>query len=252
MIRMYHRSGERAFGESLRVDWDELPACSPALVARTMAASSLRRHGQSSTKQSLTPVSPSVTPEDAVQRQYAESLEIWRIALETVGRAPGASSMWGAVAASRAGDGMCRARNAFRAGGAVAEARTTARSRRRALGLTNVESMPCGPRKPDKGRSATGRPGHGPGGGQIARIAGVHGAVREPVAELIALPKGSAFAGDSQHLGEPWRSLGCALPGNASHAPGDQRNAVDCALRKGAPTPKQYPRRPGTPRKFPL
>jgi 16S rRNA (guanine527-N7)-methyltransferase len=70
------------------MEWSELPGLFPGLPDAGRWLPLLERHAtilkQAETHTRVT----SVAPEDAVRRQYAESLEIWRIAVEATGADP--------------------------------------------------------------------------------------------------------------------------------------------------------------------
>ena len=70
------------------MNWDELPGLFPALAEPERWLPLLKAHLAYIAEAGEHTRVTAVAPDDAIQRQYAESLETWRIAVEALGAAP--------------------------------------------------------------------------------------------------------------------------------------------------------------------
>lgn len=235
------------------MDWSELPGLFPGFDSPGRWLPLLQRHQELlAAAEGHTRVT-AVAPGDAVQRHFAESLETWRIALES---ADGAVSL---VADVGSGGGFPGLVMACVAPGVRFELIEPLRKRARLLeaiagelGLTNLGIHAC--RAEEAGRG----PLRDSAGLVTARaVAGLR-ELLEYTAPLCAtggqlfLPKGSALddelaAADTtmRELGVSWRAT---IP---------MREEISGAVRlaifsKDAATADRYPRRPGVPGRRPL
>jgi 16S rRNA (guanine527-N7)-methyltransferase len=233
------------------VEWDELPKLFPELPEPGRWLALLRRHA-ALVEQAAPRVRVSAVPAaEAIRRQYAESLELWRIVsrhnrpstLVDVGSGGGFPGLVIACAAPEVAVTLVEPlqKRAALLGDMAA-----------ALDLTNVTVAPL--RAEDAGR--------GPlrDGAQCVTARAV-AEVRElleytaPLAAAggtIALPKGSRLSEELAEAGHALRELACELVGVEPMRPQVSETVSVVLLRKVADTPERYPRRPGIPGKRPL
>jgi 16S rRNA (guanine527-N7)-methyltransferase len=194
----------------------------------------------------------SVPPEDVVRRQYAESLEVWRIVIERdgvpatltdVGSGGGFPGLVIAVISPETAVHLVEPlhKRANLLTGLAAE-----------LGLANVtvhavraEEAGRGPLR-DAADVVTARAVAG-----LRELAEYTAPLVRP-AGLVALPKGSAFAEELATAEVALRSLRCELVAFEPMRPEVSTTLGVALLRKLAPTPDAYPRRAGLPAKRPL
>src|SRR5687768_4359610 len=81
MIKMYHRSGECASRSFLKMQWLDLPILFPEFEDPERWLPLLQRHQELLDDAAPAVRVTSVSAAESIQRHYAESLEIWRIAL---------------------------------------------------------------------------------------------------------------------------------------------------------------------------
>jgi len=235
------------------MDWSELPELFPGFDSPGRWLPLLQRHQELLSAADIHTRVTSVTPEEAVQRHFAESLETWRIALETVG------GSGGLVADVGSGGGFPGLVMACVAPGVRFELVEPLKKRARLLeaiaeelGLGNVgvhalraEEAGRGPLR-DRADLVTAR--------AVAKLS----ELLEYTAPLCAtggqlvLPKGSAFEDELAGAGTAMRELRVRWRATAPMR-GEISGAVRLAVfSKEAATPKGYPRQPGVPGRRPL
>jgi 16S rRNA (guanine527-N7)-methyltransferase len=235
------------------MDWTALPDLFPEFERPTVWLPLLQRHLSLLEAAAGHTRVTSVAGEDAIQRHYAESLEIWRLALESAALGPGL------VVDVGSGGGFpgiviaCVAREPR----VVLIEPLQKRARllveiAHALDLGNVEVVPR--RAEEAGRSAL----RAQADIVIARAVSPMAEVLEYTAPfarlggLIALPKGSGLESELAAAGRAIAILGCDFLEAVPMRPVVSETLSVAMLRKGRPTPKTYPRRPGMPRQRPL
>ena len=235
------------------MDWSELPELFPGFDSPGRWLPLLQRHQELlGAAEGHTRVT-AVAPEDAVQRHFAESLETWRIALESTG---GGVAL---VADVGSGGGFPGLVMACVAPAVRFELIEPLRKRARLLegiaeelGLANVDIHAC--RAEEAGR------------GSLRDCADL--VTARAVAELrelleytvplcatgrhIVLPKGSALGNELADAENAMYELGVSWQATASMR-GEISGTVRLAVfSKDASTADRYPRRPGVPGRRPL
>lgn len=235
------------------MEWDELPGLFPALAGPERWLPLLQRHLEILIEADAHTRVTTVTPGDAVRRHYAESLEIWRIVLESVGGAPGRAvdvgsggGFPGLVMACVAPETRFALVEPLKKRARLLEAAGDA------LGLTNVRVYALRAEEAGQGELRASADL------VIARAVAKLPELLEytaPFADrggVIALPKGSALAEELPASARALAVLGCSHRETVRMRPEISETLSVAFFEKTGPTPKQYPRRPGAPGKFPL
>ncbi|MGE3073309.1 MAG: 16S rRNA (guanine(527)-N(7))-methyltransferase RsmG [Dehalococcoidia bacterium] len=250
---MYHRSGERAFGVSLRMEWDELPGLFPMLPEPARWLPLLRRHLELIVAAEEHTRVTSVAPADAIQRHYAESLETWRIAVEASGSMPATAVDVGS------GGGFPGLVMACITPGTTFHLVEPLQKRARLLeamasdlGLSNVRVHPQ--RAEDAGKGPLRDAAPLVTARAVAKLAELleYTAPFAAVGGLVALPKGSGLAGELEHAARAMEKLSCRHLGTWQMRPEVSDSARVAVFEKTAMTGSVYPRRAGVPGKQPL
>lgn len=250
---MYHRFHDRAAGLTPEMNWHDLPDLFPTFEEPGRWLPLLERHaGLLEAAAEHTRVT-SVEPAEAIQRHYAESLEIWRL-LRSDAIAP--TDFVVDVGSGGGFPGMVAA--------AVSPERRFAlieplKKRARLLehlagelGLGNVEVHAL------RAEEA----GHGPlrdaAGVVTARAVAQLAELLEYTAPfacdegVIGLPKGSGLQAELAASAKACHLLGCRLVANERMRQEISRTLSVVVFRKSGRTHKAYPRRPGLPHQKPL
>lgn len=231
--------------------WDELPALFPDFEGPGRWLPLLRRHlalvedAASHTRVTSVPV------REAVRRHYAESLELLRVSCSRV--RPGSVVD---VGSGGGYPGMVIA--AVLPGMAVSLVEPLQKRARLLeamaveLGLGNVRVFPL--RAEEAGRSALRDSAELVTARAVAPLAELL-EYTVPLARVdgeVVLAKGSSLPGELEEARGAMAELGCSLVATEHARPLISLTLVFATLRKSAPTPEKYPRRPGVPGKRPL
>lgn len=233
------------------LEWDALPGLFPAFTAPGRWLPLLQRHAVLVVAAAPRVRVTSVAPGDMVRRQYAESLELLRLCPEIVSAAVLAD-----VGSGGGYPGMVAAvvLPATRVH-LVEPLRKRARlleEMAAELGLANVtvhavraEESGRGPLR-DACEAVTAR-----------AVAGLRELLEYTaplcaVGGTLALPKGSALAGEVDAAATAMAALGCEFVEARPMRPEVAAQVTVAVLRKTAPTGERYPRRPGMAGKRPL
>lgn len=233
------------------MEWDELPPLFPELPEPGRWLALLRRHAAMVEGAAPRVRVSSVPAPEAVRRQYAESLELWRIVsrhntpstLADVGSGGGFPGLVIACVAPEVAVTLVEPlqKRAALLGDMAA-----------ALGLTNVTVAPSraevagrGPLR-DRADCVTAR-----------AVAEIRELVEYTVplaaaGGTIVLPKGSRLSEELAAADHALRELACELVGVEPMRATVSETVSVVRLRKVAVTPERYPRRAGIPRKRPL
>lgn len=236
---------------SVKLTWSHLPALFPGFPASDRWLSLLERHAELIAAAAPRVRVTAVAPDDAVRRQYAESLELWRIVrayrpaaatLADVGSGGGFPGL--VIAAIEPGLEVHLVEPLRKRAALLAEMAD-------ALGLANVTVHPL--RGEEAGRSPL-----------RDRMEIVTARAVAPLRELLeytaplatpggllAFPKGSALDGELGGAATAAAALLCVPIGVEVMRPAVAALRVALFEKQGA-TPERYPRRPGTPAKRPL
>lgn len=235
------------------MNWDELPGLFPALAEPERWLPLLKAHLAYIAEAGEHTRVTAVAPDDAIQRQYAESLETWRIAVEALGAAPpevvdvGSGGGYpGLVVACVAPETRVSLVEPLQKRARLLEAVASA------LGLANVEVFAQRAEEAGRGRLR-----------ETATLVTARAVAALPelleyttpfarAGGIIALPKGSAMAGELAAATSAMRELGCEPMDSVAMRPAISKTVSVALLRKVAGTPERYPRRPGVPGKRPL
>lgn len=248
---MYHRSGVNGPEFLLNLSWDDLPLLFPGYAEPGRWLPLLRRHlelvGEAAGHTRVTAVEAS----EAIRRQYAESLEILRIA-EGRGRFEMAADIGsgggypGLVMAAVRPEMEVHLVEPLRKRARLLEAMAAE------LGLGNVRVHEA--RAEEAGR--------GPLRDTIPLVTARAVAELREVLEytapfasnggLIALPKGSGFAGELESAKAAMDALSVAFEDAEPMRPEISETLVVALFRKRGATAERYPRRSGVPGKRPL
>lgn len=236
------------------VNWRDLPGLFPSFETPGRWLPLLERHMALLEEAAVHTRVTSVPSDEAVRRHYAESLEIWRILLESAPLDPAAVVDVGS-GGGFPGIVMACVSPAIRFV-LVEPLKKRARlleSMAVTLGLANVEVLAL--RAEEAGQLAGNR--------EAADI--VTARAVAPLAELleytapfarpggiIGLPKGSALAEELEGARKAAHILGCGYLDSISMRPTVSETLSLALYRKDAPTPRTYPRKPGVPRQRPL
>ena len=235
------------------MNWDELPALFPSFAGPGQWLPLLQRHHELLEAAAGHTRVTAVSAAEAVQRHYAESLEIWRLLIESGPLEPSlvvdvgsGGGFPGLVAACVSGE----TRFAL-----VEPLKKRARllvELAEALGLPNVEVHPL--RAEEAGR------------GPLREAADIVTArAVAPLTELleytvpfarsgglIGLPKGSGLAAELAGAGKAAHVLGCDYLETCPMRPEISQTLALAMFLKSRPTPRPYPRKPGMPRQKPI
>ncbi len=235
------------------MEWDDLPGLFPLLPAPERWVPLLQRHAALIEAAAEHTRVTSVAPEDAIQRHYAESLETWRIALDSVACAPRV------VVDVGSGGGFPGLVMACVAPDTRFELVEPLQKRARmlseladALALANVGVHPL--RAEEAGRG----PLRHEADLVIARaVAGLselleYTAPFAAAGARICLPKGSAWSEELAASEPAQRQLGASFLERIPMRPEISGLVSVLAFQQMQPVPDRYPRRPGVPRKRPL
>ena len=235
------------------MEWDELPALFPGFEDPRRWLPLLQRHQELLNEAAPQTRVTTVSASESIQRHYAESLEIWRIALAEAAPEPGL------VADVGSGGGFPGLVMACISPGTRFALIEPLQKRARllvaisdSLGLENVEVLPQ--RAEDAGR------GHLRDRCDIVTARAV-----SPLAELLEytaplarrgglliLPKGSAGPEELLAASKALSILRCSPPAWQPMRPEISSTLTVLLVPKTGATSKLYPRRPGTPGKTPL
>lgn len=236
----------------VKLTWRDLPPLFPAFAGPDRWLPVLERHAALVTAAAPRVRVTAVPPEEAVRRQYAESLELWRIVR---GHRPRATTFAdvgsgggfpGLVVAAVEPDLPVHLVEPLRKRAALlAEIAET-------LGLANVTVHAL------RGEEA----GRGPLRDAVDIVtARAVAELRElleytaPLAApggLLAFPKGSALAAEIEAAANAANALACTPAGVEPMRPGVAPALRVALFEKRGATPERYPRRPGMPAKRPL
>jgi 16S rRNA (guanine527-N7)-methyltransferase len=232
--------------------WDDLPALFPAFAGAERWLPLLRAHARLVEEAAPRVRVSSVPAEEAVRRQYAESLETWRIATERalprrlidVGSGGGFPGLVAAIVSPAVDVHLVEP---------LGKRAALLREMADALDLPNVRVHAA--RAEDAGRGALRDSAEVVTARAVAPLRELLEYVAPLAAPggLLVLPKGSGAAAELAAAGDALAALNCAagaelLPMRDDIAP----NIAVVLVRKAGPTPARYPRRPGLPGKRPL
>lgn len=235
------------------MNWDELPALFPTFEQPDRWLPQLQRHSELLEGAAEHTRVTSVPPEEAVQRHYAESLEIWRLLIESGPLEPNLVVDVGSGGGFPGLVAACVSRDTHFA--LVEPLKKRARllvALAQALELPNVEVHAL--RAEEAGR------------GPLREAADIVTArAVAPLTELleytvpfarsgglIGLPKGSGLAEELAGAGKATYVLGCDYLETCPMRPEVSQTLALAMFLKSRPTPKPYPRKPGMPRQKPI
>lgn len=234
------------------MNWDDLPPLFPGFEFPGRWLPLLQRHHNLLNEASGHTRVTAVAPEEAIRRHYAESIEIWRIAVEA---APGP------VLAVDVGSGggfpgivaACLAPTVRFA--LVEPLKKRARLLEQAaetLGLANVEVHAL--RAEEAGRGPLRDMANIVAARAVAGLAELleYTAPFARTGGIIALPKGSGLPEELEASVAAQRALGCEYLGATPMRPEVSDTLSVALFRKTTATDARYPRRPGTPHQRPL
>lgn len=235
------------------MEWDELPRLFPTLAEPERWLPLLRAHSSLLTDAEPHTRVTSVSPQEAVQRHYAESLEIWRISLNSLAAVPES------VVDVGSGGGFPGLVMACVAPGTTFHLVEPLQKRARlleamaaSLELSNVHVYPQ--RAEDAGRGDLRASAQMVTARAVAKLSELL-EYTVPFAEvggLLLFAKGSGLPDELAVAGTAMRVLHCRHLSTVSMRP-EISDAVRLALfEKTAATRALYPRRAGTPGKQPL
>jgi 16S rRNA (guanine527-N7)-methyltransferase len=242
---------EPSGGAQPPLEWDDLPELFPGLRGTPAWLTQLQRHAELVGAATAHTRVTSVDPRDAIRRQYAECLEILRIADEA-----GATGPYVDVGSGGGFPGLIIA--AVRPADEVHLVEPLQKRARlldrmaHELGLPHVTVHPA--RAEDAGRGAL----RGHGGLVTARAVAPLSILLELTAPLVrpggllALPKGSGGAGELAEAAAAMRALQVAHSGSVAMRPQVNPLASVVLFRPMGPCPPSYPRRAGIPQRRPL
>lgn len=233
------------------IDWDALPGLFPCFESPGRWLPLLQRHAAMVEEAAPRVRVSSVPPAEVVRRQYAESLELLRLA-ELAGRADclvdvgsGGGFPGLVVAAVRPGMTVHLVEPLQKRAAFLVDATA-------ALGLGNV--LVHAQRAEEAGRG----PLRDSSPLVMARAVGGLGELLEYTAPLaapkglIALPKGSSLAEEVAVAGPALEALNCEVAAIHRMRLDVSETLGVVVVRKAGPTPERYPRRPGMAAKRPL
>lgn len=233
------------------MEWEDLPGLFPGLPDAERWLAALRRHALTLEAKRAQVRVTAVGPEEAVRRNYAESLEIWRVLcregvparLADVGSGGGFPGLVFAAVSNSTDVHLIEP---------LQKRAALLREAAVEMGLGNVTVHA------ERGEEA----GRGPLRGQMEAVtARAVAELREileytlplaAVGGLVALPKGSAVGSEVDAAGPALEALGgeVVVVERMREAISETLSVV--VVRKVRETPERYPRRPGIPAKKPL
>ncbi len=235
------------------MNWPDLPSLFPAFEQPKRWLPLLERHHQLLEAAAPQTRVTSVPPDEAVQRHYAESLEIWRLLLES---APLDVTLAADVGSGGGFPGMVAACVSPGVRFALIE---PLKKRARLLEelaaelrLPNVEVLPL--RAEEAGRTAL----RDSAGIVTARAVASLAELLEYTAPLAAdggivgLPKGTSMPDELAKSAKACHILGCTFLETVPMRPEITQTLALAVFRKSGPTHRNYPRRPGMPHQKPL
>ena len=235
--------------QSPPLPWDALPALFPGFPAPARGLPLLRLHLSLVEAADARVRVTAVAPGDAVRRQYAESLELLRLAGPFDGPVCDVGSGGGypglVIAAVLPEVPVCLVEPLQKRARLLAEMAA-------AMGLENVTVHAL--RAEEAGRG----PLRGANALVVARAVAQLRELVEYTAPFaapgatIALPKGSRIDDELAAAGHAFHELGCAVIGRDRMRPDVNEAVTVVRLMKRGDIPAKYPRRPGVPGKRPL
>jgi 16S rRNA (guanine527-N7)-methyltransferase len=235
------------------MEWNELPGLFPNFPEPARWLPLLQRHAALLQENDSHTRVTAVAPADAIRRQYAESLEIWRIAAEEVGSRAGVAvdvgsggGFPGLVAACIAPETRFSLVEPLRKRASLLEAVA------QALGLSNVAVV--AERAEEAGRG----PLRGVADIVMARAVAPLRELLEYTAPfartggLLALAKGSGWEAELGEAHAAQEMLGCRFVGRTELRAEISETVCVLLLRQEREAVASYPRRAGLPRKRPL
>jgi len=234
------------------LEWNDLPPLFPSFAEPERWLPLLQRHAELLAAAAEHTRVTSVESGDLVQRHYAESLEILRLAelagasgnvLVDVGSGGGYPGM--VIACVRPLAAVHLIEPLQKRARLLAEIANE-------LGLTNVSSHP------DRAEDAARGPLRQQASLVTARAVAALPVLLEYTAPfaapgaLLALPKGSRFEEELAASNRARSILGCDYLGSRQMRPEISESLSLALFRKSAPTPSRYPRKAGTPQREPL
>lgn len=238
-------------GPNVKLQWEDLPAYFPRFPGPGRWLPLLQRHHSLLREAEPRVRVSAVPPEDVVRRQYAESLELWRLALahaqpESVVDVGSGGGFPGLVVAAVAPATRVLLVEPLRKRAALLEALASA------LGLPNVTVDARRAEEAGRGewRDCAGL--------VVARaVAGLpelleYTAPFAAPGAVVALAKGSGLAAELVSAGPALEALSCELVAREAMRPEVSATPWVLVVRKLAPTAARYPRRPGIPARRPL
>lgn len=236
----------------MNLPWTELPALFPELSAGPRWLPLLERHarliGEAAGRVRVT----AVAPEDAVRRQYAESLELLRIVAEIapgpllIGDVGSGGGFPGLVIAIVRPDTQIHLIEPLKKRAALLSELVDA------LGLSNVTVHAV--RGEEAGRGAL----RDSLGVVTARAVAELRELLEYTAPLVApggrlaFPKGSSFEVELAAAADSVAALSCEFEAVTPMRPEISATLSVAIFRKVSPTAARYPRRPGVPARLPI
>jgi 16S rRNA (guanine527-N7)-methyltransferase len=233
------------------MEWEELPGLFPGLDEPERWLTLLKRHAELVEEAAPAVRTSAVATEDVVRRQYAECLELWRIAVdrgvpEKVVDVGSGGGFPGLVIAAVAPGVDVTLVEPLRKRAKLLEAIAAQ------LGLGNVSVHAV--RAEDAGRGALRESADLVTARALAPLAELleYTAPLAAVGGMLALPKGSGAEDEVAAAAGALAELGCHVERIEPMRPEVNERANVVLVRKGRSTPERYPRRAGVPRKRPL
>jgi 16S rRNA (guanine527-N7)-methyltransferase len=233
--------------------WIALPSLFPHLANPDQWLPALQAHARLLAAAEPRVRVTTVRSEHLVQRQYAESLELWRILVEAAAGPPG---LVADVGSGGGFPGLVMATVAPATRFVLIEPLRKRAGLLRAaaaeLGLSNVEVLATRAEEAGRGDLRDSCPA------VVARAVAPLAELLEYTAPLVApgglllLPKGSGLERELEEAAPALQALACSVVKVRPMRPEVSQLVRVLVLRKDGPTPAAYPRRPGVPRKRPL
>jgi len=235
------------------MEWIELPGLFPGLPDPARWLPLLQRHAAFLREHEARARVTSVSPEEAVRRHYAESLEIWRIACEGARAAPevavdvgSGGGFPGLVMACVAPAARFALVEPLRKRAALLDGAA------RTLGLENVTVVAARAEEAARGewRASAGL--------VTARAVAALPELLEYTAPfaraggMLALAKGSGWEAELGGAGNAQQCLGCRFVRRIPMRPAVSETVGVLLFEQVQPSPEKYPRRAGLPHKRPL
>lgn len=236
----------------MNLTWDQLPGLFPELADPRRWLPLLQRHASLLDAASVRVRVTSVAAEDAVRRQYAESLELLRIIESQSPRPPALADVGSGGGFPGLVIAIIRPETQVHLVEPLQKRATLLSELAAALGLPNVVVHPIRAEEAGRGPLRDALP---------VVTARAVAELRElleytaPLAApggLVAFPKGSTFESELFAATGSMAALGCEFESSTPMRPEISTTVVVALFRKLAPTAAAYPRRPGVPGKRPL